>query len=189
MWRGLIVLGSVAVLAVLVWGAWMIGRGQETPVVGRSLEAESAPVQTSHITGTLFFGDADGRGLVARRVDVPLGASVSDQGEAILAAALGTPPSGTLRVVPVGTRVRAFYLDGTGTGFVDLSGEVRTKHTGGSFAEALTVAAVVNAVTANLRAVARVRVLVDGKEVETLAGHVDLTGPFVSDLSLVVGGR
>ena len=41
------------------------------------------------------------------------------------------------------------------------------------------MAAVVNAVTSNLRAVARVRVLVEGKEVETLAGHMDLTGAFV----------
>jgi hypothetical protein len=189
MGRAFALVGAVVVLAAVVWGAWMISRGKEAPVPGRGAELEAVPVETSHITVTLFFGDVNGRGLVARRIDVPLSASVSDQGEAILLAALGTPPSGTTRVVPVGTRVRAFYVDGTGTGFVDLSGEVRTKHTGGSFAEALTVAAVVNAVTANLRAVTRVRLLVDGKEVETLAGHVDLTAPFLPDLSLVVGGR
>jgi germination protein M len=186
MWRALVVAGAVVVLLALGAVAWMIGRGPVVPAAVRSPDIDTAPVPTSHITATLFFGDTGGRGLVARRVDVPLGASVADQGEAILLAALGTPPPGTARVVPVGTRVRAFYLDGMGTGFVDLSGEVRTKHTGGSFAEALTVAAVVNAVTSNLRAVARVRVLVEGKEVETLAGHLDLTGALGPDLSLVV---
>ena len=186
MWRGLVVVGAIAVFVAFGMGAWMISRDPAVPVAVRETEIDPAPVQT-HITATLFFGDAGGRGLVARRVDVPLGASVADQGEAILLAALGTPPQGTTRVVPVGTRVRAFYLDGTGTGFVDLSGEVRTKHTGGSFAEALTVAAVVNAVTSNLRSVGRVRVLVEGKEVETLAGHLDLAEPFLPDLSLVVG--
>jgi hypothetical protein len=187
MWRALVVAGAVVLLLALAAGAWMIGRAPTAPAVVRGSDIDTAPAPTSHITATLFFGDAGGRGLVARRVDVALGASVADQGEAILLAALGTPPPGTTRVVPVGTRVRAFYLDGTGTGFVDLSGEVRTKHTGGSFAEALTVAAVVNAVTSNLRSVARVRVLVEGKEVETLAGHLDLAGAFLPDLSLVVG--
>ena len=187
MWRALVVAGAVVLLLALGAGAWMIGRGPTVPAAVRGSEIETAPAPTSHITTTLFFGDAGGRGLVARRVDVPLGASVADQGEAILLAALGTPPEGATRVVPLGTRVRAFYLDGTGTGFVDLSGEVRTKHPGGSFAEALTVAAVVNAVTSNLPSVARVRVLVEGKEVETLAGHLDLAEPFLPDLSLVVG--
>jgi hypothetical protein len=187
MWKALAAAGAAVLLAAFGMGLWMIVRSSSAPATVRVVESDATPVQTSHITATLFFGDGGGRGLVARRVDVPLGASVPDQGEAILVAALGNPPQGTTRVVPLGTRVRAFYLDGTGTGFVDLSGEVRTKHTGGSFAEALTVAAVVNAITANLRDVARVRLLVEGKEVETLAGHIDLGSAFVSDLSLVVG--
>jgi len=187
MWRALAVAGAVVLLLALGAGAWMISRGPVAPAVVRSSDVEAPPAPTSHITATLFFGDPGGRGLIARRVDVPLGASVAEQGEAILLAALGTPPPGTTPVVPVGTRVRAFYLDGTGTGFVDLSAEVRTKHTGGSFAEALTVAAVVNAVTSNLPSVARVRLLVEGREVETLAGHLDLAEPFLPDLSLVVG--
>jgi hypothetical protein len=187
MWRALAVVGAAVLLAAFSMGLWMIVRSSSAPAAVRVVESDAAPVQTSHITATLFFGDGNGRGLVARRIDVPLGTSVSDQGEAILVAVLGNPPQGTTRVVPVGTRVRAFYLDGSGTGFVDLSSEVRTKHTGGSFAEALTVSAVVNAITANLRDVARVRLLVDGKEVETLAGHIDLESAFVSDLSLVVG--
>jgi germination protein M len=187
MWRALAIVGAAVLLAAFGMGVWMIVRSSGAPTTVRVVETDTGPTQTSHITATLFFGDGAGRGLVARRVDVPLGQSVSEQGEAILLAALGNPPQGTTRVVPVGTRVRAFYLDSTGTGFVDLSGEVQTKHTGGSFAEALTVSAVVNAITANLRAVARVRLLVEGKEVETLAGHIDLTGAFVPDLSLVVG--
>jgi|KBSMisStaDraftv2_1062788.scaffolds.fasta_scaffold142795_2 germination protein M len=187
MWRALAVAGAVVLLLAFGAGVWMIGHSPAPPAVVRGSDTDASPAPTSHITATLFFGDAGGRGLVARRVDVPLGASVADQGEAILLAALSTPPPGTVAVVPVGTRVRAFYLDGTGTGFVDLSGEVRTKHPGGSFAEALTVAAVVNAVTSNLPSVARVRVLVEGKEVETLAGHLDLAEPFLPDLSLVVG--
>ena len=60
-----------------------------------------------------------------------------------------------------------------------------TKHPGGSFTELLTVYAIVNAVTANLPTVQRVQILIDGKEADTLAGHVDLRRPLIRDVTLV----
>ena len=60
---------------------------------------------------------------------------------------------------------------------MDLSGEVATAHSGGSLDELLSVYAVVDALTVNLPAVTAVQLLVDGREVDTLAGHVDLRRP------------
>ena len=51
--------------------------------------------------------------------------------------------------------------------------------------ELLTVYTIVNALTVNLPAVNTVQVLVDGKEVETLSGHVDLRAPLAKNLSWV----
>ena len=51
----------------------------------------------------------------------------------------------------------------------------------------LTVYAIVNAVTANLPSVQRVQILVDGKEVDTIAGHIDVRRPLARDGSLVKG--
>ena len=67
--------------------------------------------------------------------------------------------------------------DGTRRAFVDLSKEVVSRHTGGSTNEALTVYTLVDALTANLPAIQSVQILVDGKQVETLAGHIDLRRP------------
>ena len=66
---------------------------------------------------------------------------------------------------------------------MDVSG-ISAAHPGGSLTELLTVQAIVNAVTANLPAVQRVQILVDGKEVDTIAGHVDIRQPLVRDTSL-----
>ena len=55
----------------------------------------------------------------------------------------------------------------------------------GSLQELLTVYALVNAVTANLPVASRVQILVDGREVDTIAGHVDLRRPLAEDPSLV----
>jgi hypothetical protein len=51
--------------------------------------------------------------------------------------------------------------------------------------ELLTVYALVNAVVANLPTVQRVQLLVNGQEVDTLAGHVDLRRPLAGNQSLV----
>src|SRR5947209_5168592 len=58
-------------------------------------------------------------------------------------------------------------------------------HPGGSSSELLTVYSIVNALTSNLPTITRVQILVDGKEVDSLAGHVDLRRPLEADLTLV----
>jgi DNA transposition AAA+ family ATPase len=66
-----------------------------------------------------------------------------------------------------------------------MSRDVVTAHPGGSLDELLTVYSIVNALTMNLRAVTSVQVLVDGKEVDTLVGHVDLRRPLTKNVSWV----
>jgi spore germination protein GerM len=90
-----------------------------------------------------------------------------------------------VKVIPEGTVLRAFYVTDRGDAFVDLSPEVSRAHPGGSLNELMTVYALVNAVTTNLPAVQRVQILVDGKEVDALAGHVDIRRPLTRDSSLV----
>jgi hypothetical protein len=180
---------GAAILGALAWGGWVVfGRAGQPPVV---VVADTTPstIQTSHITATVFFGARSGDGLVATRVEVPLAPTVAAQGEAILRAALSDPPPGALRVVPRGTRLRAFFIDGRGAAFVDVTSEVRRLHAGGSFGEALTVGALVNAVTANLSAARRVHLLVEGQEADTLAGHVDVARALTQDMSLVVSDK
>ena len=59
----------------------------------------------------------------------------------------------------------------------------RTNHPGGALDELFTIYAIVNALTVNLPAITRVQILVDGKEVDTLAGHVDLRHPLQKNLN------
>ena len=123
------------------------------------------------------------------RRDVPAATSVVDQGRQILTVQLQDAPQPYVQVVPKGTKLRAFYVTERGDAFVDLSGDVVSAHPGGSLTELLTVYAIVNAVTANLPAVQRVQLLVEGKEVDTIAGHVDVRRPLERDTTLVRDGR
>jgi hypothetical protein len=68
---------------------------------------------------------------------------------------------------------------------VDLTADARVRHTGGALDELFTIYTIVNALTVNLPAITRVQILVDGKEVDTLAGHVDLRHPLQKNLKWV----
>jgi spore germination protein GerM len=148
-----------------------------------------APTETAHITATLYYGSSDGRALVPVRRDVPAATSVVDQGRQILGVQFQDAPQPYVQVIPKGTKLRAFYVTDRGEAFVDLSGDVVSAHPGGSLTELLTIYAIVNAVTTNLPAVQRVQLLVEGKEVDTIAGHVDVRRPLEGDATLVREGR
>jgi spore germination protein GerM len=179
---------GVLLLAVLAWG---INRGLERLVGqpaapdGGAGAASAPPSAVPHITATLFYVAPDGQALIPVRREVPLAEGVVPQGREILIMQLQAAPSPNVSAIPAGTTLRAFYVTERGDAFVDLSAEVSSKHPGGSFTELLTVYAIVNAVTSNLPTIQRVQILIDGKEAETLAGHVDLRRPLIRDVTLV----
>jgi hypothetical protein len=109
----------------------------------------------------------------------------AEQARNILDRQLEPAPAPLLQVVPEATRVRTVFLISGGTAYVDLTGEVASTHPGGSLDELLTVYAIVDALTVNLPSITSVQILIDGKEVDTLAGHVDLRRPLPANRALI----
>lgn len=179
---------GIALIGLLAWG---VNRMLER-LAGLQPEADEATAipatagaNVPKITATLYYGSADGQALVPVRREIPLAEGLVPQGREIIAMQLQAAPSPFVSVIPEGTTLRAFYVTDRGDAFVDLSPEASSGHPGGSSTELLTVYAIVNAVTANLPTIQRVQILIDGREADTLAGHVDLRRPLQQDLSLV----
>ena len=185
--RWLQVGGIVLVFAVAAWIASSVLERVVSPVaVPSTAPAPAAPAASvPHIIATLYYGTPDGQALAAVKREVPLGEGPREQGRQILESELEDAPAPYLSLIPRGTTLRAFYITDRGDAFVDLSAEASTLHPGGSTHELLTVYAIVNAVTANLNSVERVQILIDGRQADTLAGHVDLRRPFERDTVLV----
>jgi hypothetical protein len=181
----MVVAGLVG-LGLVAWGVSLGIERLAGPAPAPPPEAAPQPEgQVPHISATLFYGGPGGEDLVSVRREVPLAENVSEQGRQILTAQLQAVQPPLVSVIPGGTTLRGFYVTERGDAFVDLSREAVTGHPGGSTTELLTVYAIVNAVTANLRSATRVQILIDGKEVDTLAGHVDLRRPLVPNMTLV----
>jgi spore germination protein GerM len=176
---------GVAMLALLAWGVTSVLQHLiSRDAAPAPAAAATAPAETPHIAATLFYATPEGDALAPIRREVPLAEGLVAQGRQLLIAQFAPPPSPYISAIPAGTTLRAFYVTDKGDAFVDLSG-ITAAHPGGSLTELLTVYAIVNAVTANLPAVKRVQILVDGKEVDTIAGHVDVRRPLARDTSLV----
>jgi spore germination protein GerM len=186
--RGLQIGVLLVTLGLLAWGVTVALERLAAPIAEAPPPTTAAPASTAHITATLFYGSPDGQALLPIRREVPLAEGVVAQGRQILVSQLAAAPAGQLSVIPPGTQLRAFYVTERGDAFVDLSNAVSNAHPGGSMTELLTVYAIVNAVTANLPAIQRVQLLVEGQEVDTIAGHVDVRRPLTRDTSLVREG-
>lgn len=186
-----IVIGVCAV--ALGWGM-MAGlsyvlRTPPAPDTAEDAPAEPPPSSTPavpHIQAKLFFASEDGLRLVPTEREVPLAEGVVAQARAVVDAQLNAEaPQPLARTIPEGVGLRGLYLSSRNEIFVDLDGAVRTKHPGGSLNELLTVYAIVNAITVNLPDIQEVQLLIDGREVDTLAGHVDLRQPLRKNESLI----
>jgi spore germination protein GerM len=145
--------------------------------------ATAQPESTPKIRARLYHIAPDGLRLQAVDAEVPVGQGTVEQARRLVEALLQPPQLPLLRAIPAGTTLRDVYLTTGGIAFVDLSREVQTGHSGGAVDELLTVYGLVNTLTDNLPAITGVQILVDGHEVETLAGHVDLRRPLAKNLA------
>jgi hypothetical protein len=181
--RRIAIIAGVIVAAFA--GVWILISHRSPPRAATTTAGNSetaAAAAEPKIKATLFYISEDGLSLPGVQRDVPFGDPIVEQARRIVEAQLGDAPPPYAPPVPRGTRLRALYVGDRGDAFVDLSGEVRTAHTGGALDELFTIYAIVNALTVNLPAITRVQILVEGKEVDTLAGHVDLRRPLQKNL-------
>jgi spore germination protein GerM len=143
------------------------------PTAPSPVDAPSTTAERK-ITATFYYVSEDGAELVGTQREVPFAEAVLEQARQIIEAQLAPPAAPLVSAIPDGTSLRNLYLTDKGEAFVDMSAEVRARHPGGALDELFTVYTIVNALTVNLPAIQRVQILIDGKEVDTLAGHVDL---------------
>jgi len=179
-----VVVGAVAAWWIIFIGMPRLNRDRSQPV--ESAQAGPAPaVAQRKITATLFYITEDGMALQGVQREVPFGERVDEQARHIIAALIAGTPGSLASAIPAGTTLRALYVSERGEAFVDFSKEISVQHTGGALDELFTVYAVVNALTVNLPAITRVQILIDGKEADTLAGHVDLRHPLSQNLKWI----
>jgi spore germination protein GerM len=190
--RRVLIIISLGVAAIalatlgIVGGTRVMRRARPTSTVVAAPAPAPVAASGKKIKAHLFYVADDGLRLTSVERDVAYGEGTLEQAREIVNAQVAPVGEPLVSAIPKGTTLRALFLTENGQAFVDLSREVVSAHPGGTVSELLTVYTIVNVLAANLPAVTTVQVLVDGKEVDTLAGHVDLRRPLEKNLELVV---
>jgi hypothetical protein len=175
------VLGAGLVLLLVLGPRWLTTPPEETSAATPASVAADA----RKIRARLFYVDEQGTGLSSIEREVLYGEGTVEQARRIVEAQLAAPPEAMASAIPEGTKLRTVFFTKNGEMYVDLSAELRQNHPGGTTNEILTVYSIVSALTSNLPAISSVQILIDGKEVDTLAGHLDLRRPIEQDLKWV----
>ena len=74
-----------------------------------------------------------------------------------------------------GADIRSVYLIDPGAAVIDVNSAFADSHRSGVLVEELTVASLIQTVSVNVPNLLKVKILVEGKERDTLAGHADLS--------------
>jgi spore germination protein GerM len=183
MYAGLgVVLGIALLLLMLLGPRWL----QTAPSVAQSSTTTTPVAEARKIKARLFYVNEEGTALSGVEQDVIYGEGTVEQARRIIEAQLATPTPPLASAIPPGTKLRTVFVTSGGDAYIDLSAELQANHPGGTTNEILTVYSLVSALTSNLPAVSGVQILIDGTEVDTLAGHLDLRRPIEQDPRWVV---
>ncbi len=178
--RGMGVLLMAFIIFAAVLGALMLQKYEERKQQPSVQQSPSAAV----LQVTLFFGAADGSGLVREWREIEAcGAELSDCVLAVLEELLNGPLGDLEATLPANTSIQSVRVEKE-EAIIDLGGEIAEGLPSGSQAEIMAVYAIVNTVVVNFPQIKTVRLLIGGKLADTLKGHIDLREPLPPDFTM-----
>jgi hypothetical protein len=153
-----------------------------------SVDEDSSVTPLPRNAVEVYFPSALENGLVGEFREIFATTTPGDRAKQIIADLISGPTSPeALRALPPDVRLRqAFVLD-TGVAYLDFNAALAESIGGGSMEELLAVYSIVDSVVLNIPEIRRVGILVNGRPLETLNGHVDLRRPLPADSSLILG--
>ena len=179
---------SIIVFCILAGGLlaygyriWLTaGRDKKYGPTPGELTGKLAKVRTH-----LYFLDEHHQFLKAEERTLARQDSVVDHSRSIVQALINGPDGELLPTLPPEAKLISVFLTEDGVAYLDFDGAIRNKHPGGGLSELLTIFSVVNTLTLNVSEVEAVKILIEGHEANTLAGHVDIRFPFKPDILMI----
>jgi Sporulation and spore germination len=173
----------VAIGLISLGGIWKrVKRLEETPTSEEEARQEVLAPQISTATdvstNAKVFWAAGPDSIAPVDVAMPLSADRVERSKQLLQELITKPPSESQRTLPADAVLTDFYILPDGTAVADFSGALSSELPSGILSESMAVNSIVETLASNVAGLLRLKILIHGQEVDTLAGHVDLTGFF-----------
>ena len=151
----------------------------------RELLKPATSTSTDVMVNAKIFWAAGADRIAAVEMQLPLSADPAKRGRQVLDALIADAPGEAQRTLPADTTLLGFYILPDGTAIADFSEALASETPSGILSEEMAVDSIARTLESNVAGARRLKILIHGQEVDTLAGHADLTGFF--DLNPVVG--
>jgi hypothetical protein len=175
------------VFAVAIGVGWVIAKRSVERPLNVEEDASIAVETRSKLSVHLYFGDPKGDYLMAEQRVFDKPRSGPALGRILVQALIDGPRQRGTRTLPEGVELRSVFLvpdndSGDTIAIVDLDAQGVASHPGGVDLELLTIYSIVNTLVFNMDDLRAVKLLVGGREADTLGGHVDLSHAFTADM-------
>jgi len=183
----LLIIVVLVIVGYLIFNKFIVPvweRYTEKPVITKEVpykeeeikEVEPVPIEEM-VEVNLYFSDSQAMYLVPEKRKISQIPSLARQ--AVIELINGPGNSDLYPTIPEGTQVNEVYI-ADDIVYIDLSEEIFKNHPGGSSGELMTVYSIVNTLT-EISPIKAVQILVEGNEMKSLAGHIDISMPLLRD--------
>jgi hypothetical protein len=169
-----ILLAATLGMSVYVWQ--IRSRVHRTEVSALNTQPVAPPVSGATERVTLYVAYDDAGVLRPQQVHVQLPAGRQERAAELLRDLLTLYlDKSSPHPLGAGSEIRDVYLVDPGLAVIDLNAAFADNHRSGVLVEELTVVSLIQTLSANIPGITRVKILVEGNERDTLAGHADLS--------------
>jgi len=174
----------VVFVAVAAGGWWFLQPGGDEESGVDFADLGTGGVVDAPLAGdravVLVFPEWDASGYVTEERQIPSRDRAGEDLLGLIAVLCDGPRiSGAISALPKGTRSLGAFVNPEDQSVVlDFSQELVTGHPGGSAAEVATLTSILRTVALNFPGTRSCVILVEGAQVETLAGNLDMVRPF-----------
>ncbi len=166
----------VAAALALALYAWHVRKTVRQPVLAVDTRPLAPPVSGPTENVVLFVAHDEDGTVRAESAQIPMPSGRQQRAEELLRALLSLYlEKNSPHVLGAGAEVRSVFLVDPGVAVIDLNAAFADTHRSGVLVEELTVASLIHTVSANTPGILKVKILIDGKERDTLAVHADLS--------------
>lgn len=185
--RHLVIAMSVLLIAAL--GLSLYAWHMRTTVISAPITQKDTRPLAPPVTGpmervVLFVAHDEDGTLRPETAQIPMPSGRQQRAEELLRALVSMYlDKNSTHMLGPGSEIRSVFLVDPGVAVIDLNEAFADTHRSGVLVEELTVTSLIHTISANTQGILKVKILVEGKERETLAGHADLSSYY--DVSAV----
>jgi spore germination protein GerM len=134
----------------------------------------------------IYFSDPQERFLMPEKRYVYNENDSAQQVKEIAKALLDGSKTGLVNTFPAGVGIRDVKVNDEGVASINFNKNLTKLHPGGSTAEMATIYSLTNSVTENVSSVKKVKILIEGREVPSIKGHISTKKAFAPNPELFV---